>query len=97
MDSIDKALKVLNVLKATEKLNKLQLRIVLELYGRLNEALVNELASAASVSAPAVSRSLDELEKLGYTKRIRDEEQDRRWVYVSLTNKGSKFIEGALE
>ena len=31
MDSIDKALKVLNVLKATQELNKLQLRIMLEL------------------------------------------------------------------
>ena len=96
MDSINKALQVLSVLKATEKLNKLQLRIMLELHGRLNKALVNEMASAASVSAPAVSRSLDELEKLGYTKRIRDEEQDRRWVLVSLTNKGSKFVESAL-
>ena len=96
MDSIDKALKVLNVLKATQELNKLQLRIMLELYGRLDEALVHELADAAGVSAPAISRSVDELEKLGYVKRIRDEKEDRRRVYVTLTNKGSKFVEGAL-
>jgi len=96
MDSINKALQVLNVLKATEELNKLQLRIMLELYGRLDEALVNELANVAGVSAPAISRSVDELEKLGYTKRIRDEKEDRRRVYVRLTNKGNKFIESAL-
>ena len=96
MDSINKALKVLSVLKATEELNKLQLRIALELYG-LEEALVNELASAAGVSAPAISRSVDELETLGFAKRIRDEKEDRRRVYVQLTNKGKKFIEGALE
>ena len=96
MDSINKALKVLSVLKATEELNKLQLRIVLELHGRLDEALVHELADAAGVSAPAISRSVDELEKLGYVKRIRDEKEDRRRVYVTLTNKGNKFIESAL-
>ncbi len=97
MDSINKALQVLSVLKATEELNKLQLRIVLELHGRLDEALVHELANVAGVSAPAISRSVDELEKLGYVKRIRDEKEDRRRVYVRLTNKGDKFIEGALE
>ena len=96
MDSINKALQVLSVLKATEELNKLQLRIVLELHGRLYEALVHELAKTADVSAPAISRSVDELEKLGYVKRIRDEKEDRRRVYVTLTNKGSKFVEGAL-
>ncbi len=96
MDSINKALQVLSVLKATEELNKLQLRIVLELHGRLDEALVHELANVAGVSAPAISRSLDELEKLGYVKRIRDEKEDRRRVYVRLTNKGNKFIESAL-
>jgi DNA-binding MarR family transcriptional regulator len=96
MNSIDKAFTVLNVLKATQELNKLQLRIALELYG-LEEALVNELASAAGVSAPAISRSVDELETLGFAKRIRDEKEDRRRVYVQLTNKGKKFIEGALE
>ena len=95
MDSINKALKVLSVLKATEELNKLQLRIALELYA-LEEALVHELANVAGVSAPAISRSVDELEKLGYVKRIRDEKEDRRRVYVTLTNKGSKFVEGAL-
>lgn len=95
MDSINKALQVLNVLKATQELNKLQLRIMLELYG-LEEALVNELASAAGVSAPAISRSVDELETLGFAKRIRDEKEDRRRVYVTLTNKGNKFIESAL-
>jgi DNA-binding MarR family transcriptional regulator len=83
-------------LKATEELNKLQLRIVLELHGRLDEALVHELANVAGVSAPAISRSVDELEKLGYVKRIRDEKEDRRRVYVTLTNKGNKFIESAL-
>ena len=96
MDSINKALQVLSVLKATEELNKLQLRIVLELHGRLDEALVHELANVAGVSAPAISRSVDELEKLGYAKRIRDEKEDRRRVYVRLTNKGNKFIESAL-
>ena len=95
MDSINKALKVLSVLKATEELNKLQLRIALELYA-IEEALVHELANVAGVSAPAISRSVDELEKLGYVKRIRDEKEDRRRVYVTLTNKGSKFVEGAL-
>jgi DNA-binding MarR family transcriptional regulator len=96
MDSINTALQVLSVLKATEELNKLQLRIMLELHGRLYEALVHELANVAGVSAPAISRSVDELEKLGYTKRIRDEKEDRRRVYVRLTNKGNKFIESAL-
>jgi DNA-binding MarR family transcriptional regulator len=96
MDSINKALQVLSVLKTTEELNKLQLRIVLELHGRLDEALVHELANVAGVSAPAISRSVDELEKLGYVKRIRDEKEDRRRVYVRLTNKGNKFIESAL-
>lgn len=95
MDSIDKAKMVVDFMNAAKELNKLQLRIALELYA-LEEALVHELASAAGVSAPAISRSVDELEKLGYVKRIRDEKEDRRRVYVTLTNKGSKFVEGAL-
>jgi DNA-binding MarR family transcriptional regulator len=95
MDSIDKAKMVVDFMNAAKELNKLQLRIALELYA-LEEALVHELANVAGVSAPAISRSVDELEKLGYVKRIRDEKEDRRRVYVTLTNKGSKFVEGAL-
>jgi DNA-binding MarR family transcriptional regulator len=86
---------VVTAMTRTSPLNKLQLRIMLEL--RLgDQLLVHDLARYALVSAPAISRSVDELEKLGYVKRIRDEKEDRRRVYVSLTNKGLKFIEGAL-
>jgi DNA-binding MarR family transcriptional regulator len=95
MNSIDKAQMVVDFMNAAKELNKLQLRIALELYG-LEEALVHELASAAGVSAPAISRSVDELETLGFAKRTRDEKEDRRRVYVQLTNKGKKFIESAL-
>jgi len=95
MTSEEKAQMVVNVMTATNVLNKLQLRIMLELH-LVSDLMVHELAKTADVSAPAISRSVDELEKLGYVKRIRDEKEDRRRVYVTLTNKGSKFVEGAL-
>lgn len=94
MRNTDKALEVLDVLKATQDLNKLQLRMVLNLY--FEKALVHELAKAVGVSSAAISRSVDELERLGYAKRTRDEKGDRRQVYVALTSRGNKFIETAL-
>ena len=95
MTSEEKAQMVVDVMTATNVLNKLQLRIMLELH-LVSELMVHELAKIAAVSAPASSRSVDELEKLGYVKRIRDEKEDRRRVYVTMTNKGGKFVESAL-
>ena len=95
MTSEEKAQMVVNVMTAANALNKLQLRIMLDLH-LLSNLMVHELAKTASVSAPAISRSVDELEKLGYVKRIRDEKGDRRRVYVTMTNKGGKFVESAL-
>ena len=95
MTSEEKAQMVVNVMTAANVLNKLQLRIMLDLH-LLSNLMVHELAKTASVSAPAISRSVDELETLGFAKRFRDEKEDRRRVYVQLTNKGKKFIERAL-
>jgi DNA-binding MarR family transcriptional regulator len=95
MTSEEKAQIVVDVMTATNVLNKLQLRIMLELHF-VSDLMVHELAKIADVSAPAISRSVDELEKLGYVKRIRDEKEDRRRVYVTMTNKGGKFVESAL-
>jgi DNA-binding MarR family transcriptional regulator len=95
MTSEEKAQIVVDVMTATNVLNKLQLRIMLELH-LFSDLVVHELAKTAGVSRPAVSLSVDGLETLGFAKRIRDEKEDRRLVYVTLTNKGKKFIESAL-
>ncbi len=60
MTSEEKAQIVVDVMTATNVLNKLQLRIMLELH-LVSDLMVHELAKTADVSAPAISRSVDEL------------------------------------
>ena len=95
MTSEEKAQMVVNVMAAANVLNKLQLRIMLELH-LVSDMMVHELAKMACVTTPAISLSLSNLEELGFIKRIRDEEKDRRRVFVTLTHKGSKFLESIL-
>jgi hypothetical protein len=52
---------------------------------------VRGLAATLNVSKPAITRALDRLGRLGFTKRKRDAE-DRRNVLVQRTVKGSVFL-----
>jgi DNA-binding MarR family transcriptional regulator len=54
---------------------------ILQLDGRMS---AGELARAGHLSPAAVTAALDRLERVGYVRRIRDE-QDRRRVFVELT------------
>lgn len=94
MTSREKSKMIIDVLDKTPEVNRLQLRIMLELHTG-PERLVSQLAEVCCVSAPAISRTLDALESLGFTERTRDLVTDRRQVIVSLTNKGVKYLEKA--
>jgi DNA-binding MarR family transcriptional regulator len=56
---------------------------VLQLQGRMS---AGELARAGHLSPAAVTAALDRLEKAGYVRRVRDED-DRRRVMVELTDR----------
>src|ERR687883_806377 len=52
----------------------------------------NEIESATSVTAGAISQRLDRLEARGFVRRRRDD-GDKRVIHVSLTKKGRKLID----
>lgn len=74
------------------KMNTLAHKVLLTCYLYEESPLVYELAKDLKVTAPGVSRCLDNLEKAGLITRVR-ENADRRQVKVCLSIKGLKFIE----
>lgn len=78
-------------LTAAGDLNANTIKILLLLEMAEDEMQVFQLAAQMDVTAPAVTRNLDTLQAMGLVKRRRDEEGDRRRVYVSLTSKGMVF------
>jgi DNA-binding MarR family transcriptional regulator len=59
---------------------------------RKDKATVNDLSQETGITSGATSLAIKSLEKSGYVERIRDHE-DRRVVWVSLTESGKKTIE----
>ena len=93
MHSKEKAELVQKVLLASGKINMLSLKIVNHVYFSEEKAMVHELAEKMNVSAPAISRCVDLLEKRGLLKRQRDEKDDRRRVFIVMGTKGNIFME----
>jgi len=69
------------------------IKILLLLDMAEDEIQVLQLAAQMNVTAPAVTRHLDTLQAMGLANRRRDEEGDRRRVYVSLTGAGGRFVQ----
>ncbi|WAH38690.1 MarR family winged helix-turn-helix transcriptional regulator [Alicyclobacillus dauci] len=59
-------------------------------------AMVSQLARRMEVTSSAITVMLDRLEQRGLVKRMRDVE-DRRAVYVELTERGDAAIEEVME
>ncbi len=57
-------------------------------------AKISKLSKATDMSKPAVSQMLNSLENKGFIERILTKE-DRRVVYVNLTEKGTKVLKKA--
>lgn len=53
---------------------------------------VRGLASRLTVSKPVVTRALNKLASLGFLRRQRDD-ADKRNIFVSLTERGGRFLE----
>ncbi len=68
-----------------------QMAIMLQIYLTDPPHTVRGLAAMLNISKPAVTRALDRLSLLGFTKRKRDTE-DKRNVLVQRTVKGSVFL-----
>ncbi|WP_028777495.1 MarR family winged helix-turn-helix transcriptional regulator [Shimazuella kribbensis] len=59
---------------------------------RKGKSTVNDLSQETCVTSGATSLAIKSLENRGYVERIRDQE-DRRVVWVSLTEGGKKIVE----
>ncbi len=68
-----------------------QMAILLIIYGEAPPHTVRGLAAQLNISKPAVTRALDTMGRLDFTRRKRDE-TDRRNVLVQRTVKGSVFL-----
>ncbi|WP_044558602.1 MarR family transcriptional regulator [Azospirillum sp. B4] len=82
---------VASVRAASPDLSARQLALLLTVYMTPPPHTVRGLAATLNVSKPAITRALDRLGRLGFTKRKRDAE-DRRNVLVQRTVKGSVFL-----
>ena len=58
---------------------------------RVGSVRVSGLGTAMKLSRPAVSRMLHVLEKKGYIQ-MKNGEEDQRYVFVSLTEKGQELL-----
>jgi DNA-binding MarR family transcriptional regulator len=85
---------VFDTLRASKKMNTLSLKVVLGLY-IIESPNVSDLAPEFGVTIPAISRTIDALEKKGFVKRKR-ETKDRRRVSLCITSKGRDFVERIL-
>lgn len=68
---------------------RLQILMILVIQG---PKTINQLAESERVSAPAITRTVKELEKLGYVIKSRSK-TDQRVVYVAPTRKSQQTIE----
>ncbi len=68
-----------------------QMAILLIVYGQEPPHTVRGLAAQLNISKPAVTRALDMMGRLDFTRRKRDE-TDRRNVLVQRTIKGSVYL-----
>lgn len=68
-----------------------QMAILLTIYGEAPPHTVRGLAAQLNISKPAVTRALDTMGRLDFTRRKRDE-SDKRNVLVQRTIKGSVFL-----
>jgi len=73
-------------------LNRNRIEILRILHRRKYTA--SELAKLLNLSVPTVLYHLSLLESGGFVKR---HDSGRKWVYYELTEKGSKFLSGALK
>jgi len=96
MNTLDKAIVMFDQLSKAGKLGTLSIKILLHADIMEDAPLISETAKALKVSAPAISRTLDNLEKKGLTKRKREEEGDKREVKIFLTAKGAAFLDKML-
>lgn len=70
--------------------------ILLRVLHEVKRSTVSELASILKQSNSATTIALNRLVKANYIERVRDE-QDRRIVWVTLSEKAVPLIEGLLE
>lgn len=68
-----------------------QMAILLIVYGEEPPHTVRGLAAKLNISKPAITRALDTMGRLDFTRRKRDE-TDKRNVLVQRTIKGSVFL-----
>ena len=68
-----------------------QMAILLTVYMEEGPHTVRGLAAGLNISKPAVTRALDRLAELKFTRRVKDE-QDRRNVLIQRTVRGSVFL-----
>lgn len=96
MSNLDKAIVMYDQLEKAGKLGTLSLKILLRAEIMDDAPLINETAKALKVSAPAISRTLDNLEEKGLMRRKREEKGDKREVKIFLTAKGAAFLDKML-
>ena len=63
---------------------------------RNEKAFPSELASRAKITMPSMSQILKRMEEKGISQRIPSDE-DKRKVYITLTDKGKHLVENARE
>jgi len=73
------------------RLNTLKMGILVVVYGEEEPQTVKNLATRLFVSAPAISRSLDNLEHSKLIKRLRDK-KDHRVVRIQRTRQGLELM-----
>jgi len=73
------------------RLNALKMGILAVVYDAKEPPTVKDLAARLRVTAPAICRSLDELEGIKLVKRLRDK-KDHRVVRLMTTPQGFEFI-----
>jgi len=88
----DKAMVMFDQLSAAGKHGTLSLKILLHTYIEEREPLISETAKALKVSAPAISRTVDNLEEKGLLRRVREQKGDKREVQILITPKGMAFL-----
>jgi DNA-binding MarR family transcriptional regulator len=65
--------------------------------GRKGKCTMSQLAQECGLALSSMTGVVDRLVAGGYVKRIRDDEEDRRRVFVELDRKGEKIYQDLLE
>ncbi len=68
-----------------------QMAILLQVYLMPPPHTVRGLATILNISKPVITRAIDTLIRLGFVKRVRDE-NDKRSVLIQRTVKGAVFL-----